>query len=371
MKKLFPFFKQYHYLHYFDSAATTLKPQLVIDAITEAYSRYTIPIEKSFYKEAENSYEEVITPLKLFLEQLFNAKRYQIFFGHSVTSLLHLILDLCIRVIVNQNENISVLMPETVHNSFFNGLKKYKNICFYYYNNININDFLNNYKFDIIYLPTIDHITGEECNYVDLVEYKKNNRVVIIGDASQSGMYQSEDLSSFLFDFFVLGSHKMYGPEGLGIVMVSKLFLDRYQDSILDLNTYFLRNFFGQGSLPYTAFYGFAQALKFLKANIYNNYSYQNIQFEFIKNIYKTVIQNKNLVCLSSQNTKTIITFYHKNKHSHDLAIQLSRYNICVRSGDLCSKFQFKNNIGLVRLSLGCYIDKNDVDTVTEVLSLI
>jgi cysteine desulfurase/selenocysteine lyase len=370
MKKQFPFFKGYDDLHYFDSAATTLKPQLVIDAITEAYSRYTIPIEKSVYKEAEIHYEELVIPLKACLQRIFSAYNQEIFFGHSITALLYQIVDFCIGVILKNKDIITVLLPETVHNSFYLSLKKYKQVDFVYYNT-NSKELLSKHKFDIIYVPTIDHITGEQISYIDIIEYKKNNTVIVIGDASQSGMYESENLSTLFFDFFLLSSHKMYGPEGLAVVMISKMLLDKYKKIEKDSSSgYFLRNFFALGSLPYTAFYGFFKALTFLEKNIYNNASYKEKQFELLDSIYRNISNNNSLVSISSSKTKTITTFYHKNTHAHDIAIELSNYNICVRSGDLCSRFN-KNNTGLVRISIGCYVDEQDVSIINRLLSRI
>jgi cysteine desulfurase/selenocysteine lyase len=371
MKKLFPFFKNHPNLHYFDSAATTLKPQSVIDALLYSYTKYTLPIEKSFYKEADEYYEELIIPLKLSLQKLFIADFYEIFFGHSVTSLLNQIITLCMDGFLKTKLVINILLPETVHNSFFIPCKKYKNIIFYYYNTYNYKLLLAENLFDIIYIATIDHITGQLYNYLDFKKYRNNN-TIFIGDASQSGMYQADNLSISLFDFFLLSSHKMYGPEGLAVLMVLKEFIYKYKNSIENFNLYFLKNYFAQGSLPYTAFYSFLVALEFLEKNIYNNCDYKKTQIGFINRIYEKISSNKNIVSISSDNSKTIVTFYHNNKHAHDIAIEFSKYNISVRSGDLCSPFNFDfNNNALTRISIGCYINENDINSIIKIISLI
>lgn len=370
MKYFFPFFKFHQNLHYFDSAATTIKPHVVIDAMTIAYTKYTMPIGKSVYKEAEKYYEKLVIPLKLKLKHIFYAQNYEIFFGHSVTILLSQIIILCIEKIVKNNKKIKVLFPETVHNSFIIPLQKYNNIKMHQYNESNFKEFLNTDEFDIIYLPTIDHITGKEFQDYDLLEYKKkHSKVIIIADASQSVMYQNEDLSNQLFDFFVFSSHKMYGPEGLAILFLSKKFMKEQDYVFSQLTLFNLRNFFSQGSLPYTAFYGFVVALKFLEQHIYTNHEYKKQQSLLLSQIYEQIKQNSNLILLSPSNTKTIITFYHKNKHAHDIAIAFSSNDICVRSGDLCSPFiQTENNNGFVRISMGCYVEKNDIEKIKKAI---
>ena len=138
------------------------------------------------------------------------------------------------------------------------------------------------------------------------------------------------------------------------------------------LSLYYLRNFFAQGSLSYTAFYGFLIALDWIEKNIYQNDSYKKQQSLWLSQIYNTIKENDNLILLSSSNTKTIITFYHKNKHAHDIAINFSSHDICARSGDLCSPFiKTDNKNGLVRISMGYYVDDKDIQAIKRALSTI
>ncbi len=371
MKLFFPFFEKHYYLHYFDSAATTLKPIDVINAINYSYMNHTIPFGKSLYKEAEICYDEVIVTLKLKLQFLFNAIEYDVFFGHSVTILLNQLLELCINNLFDKNIKIKVLLPESAHNSFINPLGKYKNIKMFFYNDNNFKDFLDSYLFDIIYIPIIDHITGIEIDYMSVLKYKsKNNNVIIIADASQSAMYQNENLSDYLFDFFLLASHKMYGPDGLAILMISRFFFQKYNNIFKHLSLFFLTSFFAQGSLAYTSFYGFFIALNFLEKNIYYNNEYKIQQHNFINLLHEKIQSNSNLILVSLPNTKTIISFYHKNKYSNDLSIYFSTFDICLRSGDLCSDFEI-SNFGLVRISFGFYTDLNDIVAIEKVISEI
>ena len=55
IKKDFPIFKNNPDLIYFDSASTTQKPQIVIDAITEFYSHYNANVHRGAYKIAEKA----------------------------------------------------------------------------------------------------------------------------------------------------------------------------------------------------------------------------------------------------------------------------------------------------------------------------
>jgi selenocysteine lyase/cysteine desulfurase len=364
MKELFPFFNQFKnqskIIHYFDSAVTTLKPKNVIDKINQGYQNYTLPIEKSIY--TEEIYSQIIIPTKIKLSILFNCDQNNIFFSHSVTILLKQIIELFFKL--NNNNKINILIPETVHNSFFNTIENHKDYNNIYFYNLNTFDnLLKTKKFDLIYIPIIDHITGIEIDYLTLETYKKfNPYTTIIGDGSQSGMIQQNNLNNELFDFFLLSSHKMYGPEGLAILFLNKITIEKIRIN-LEHTKYFLNDFFAQGCLSYVAIYALHETLIFLESYVYNNIKYKEKQIEFIKIIYNE-LNKKKFIIISPLNTKTLISFYHQKITSNEIATIFSNASnpIYCRSGNLCSIFTKNNDINLIRISLGCYIDQEDIN---------
>jgi selenocysteine lyase/cysteine desulfurase len=370
MKNYFSLFEKYKLLHYFDSAATTLKPRNVISLLNQAYSLYTLPLGKSRYKEAEHGYDVVMMPIIEQLKSIFYARDYTFFFSHSVTILLKQIID--IFPFITNDIGISVLLPETVHNSFFLPLLKCKNYKKTMYgNDYLLSSFLCQKQYDVIYVPLIDHITGEEVDYNVLYDYKlKYPETIIIGDASQLGMYEATNLSNQLFDFFLLSSHKMYGPEGVAIVGINNQMMHRLIKN--QYTHYLLKMHFGQGSLPYTAISAFKGALDFLTDHIYYNYRYKTQQQVYVDELYEVIKNNNNLVLVSPEKTKTIITFYHKKQHAHDIALFCSQdFNIAMRSGELCSPYVIESSKALLRISIGCYNDATDVEVLKNVLKTL
>lgn len=370
MKHLFPFFQKFSDLHYFDSGATTLKPKSVIDRINLGYERYTLAIGKSLYKEAERGYEEVVVSIKKKIQILFHAFEYEVLLGHSVTIFMYQIVEFLIENILIDRLEIRVLMPETVHNSFFKSIQKYKQIQIYFYSSDNLRDIVLKNSFDIIYVPIIDHITGNEYD-LECLELNKKN-AIIIGDASQSAMYQSTNLMNLLFDFYLLAGHKLYGPEGTAVLLVAKDSINRKKNKFNIITLFELKEYFSQGSISHVGFYALLNAFEFLEFYIYSNIEYKKKQKDNLNIIYSQLESNKNIVLVSPSNTKTIISFYHKSLHAHDIVQILSQNDICCRSGDLCSPFEVRGNKNsLVRVSFGCYVNHEDKDALLMSLLVI
>ena len=117
IKNQFPVLKEKIYgkrLAYLDNAATTLKPQIVIDAITEYYSKYSSNVHRGVHYLSEVStqkYEETRSKLQEFI----NAKsRKEIIFTRGTTESINMIS----RLIENQtNEGDIILVSEMEHHS--------------------------------------------------------------------------------------------------------------------------------------------------------------------------------------------------------------------------------------------------------------
>ena len=79
-------------------------------------------------------------------------------------------------------------------------------------------------------------------------------------------------------------------------------------------------------------------------------------------------VKNKNVMLISKENTPTIISFFHHVMHAHDIAHTWNEVNIAVRSGDICSQRELFSK-GIVRISLGCYNDENDIQKIISLIS--
>lgn len=366
MKSKFSFFKYYKSIFYFDSAATTIKPNQVINDIYDGYVRYTIPCERSHYFLAHNCYEKVVLELRKELTSLFFLQDdYYIVFSHSVTIILEKLLSLLNRKVFLDKE-VDVILPNSVHVSFLNAV--YLFFSKYKLNFFNFDDNALNFVADLIYVPYVDHITGYKVDLRELAEYKnKNKDAFILLDASQGLSLYGPSFGDSQVDFIVGTSHKMYGPDGVAWIAIHKKhgFLFNWH-GVISAN-----QDFRSGSLSYAAMYGYKSALLFLRKNIYNNQlHYQKMEI-FFNEIISFLKQYYDLIILISPCNYyyPIISFSHKTINAYDIAEFLDKYGICVRAGEICApNLCYKN--GIVRISLACYNTKKDIKKLISTLKI-
>ncbi len=368
MKKLFPFFNHYPLCSYFDSAATSLKPRSVIEETAIGYERYTVPAEKSFYTPAEICFSEVVEKTEYMLYEAFESKRdFNIFFNQSVTISFFFIVNRILSLL--PKKNISLLVPETVHNVIMSAFLKNNvlDCVINSYNQENFDDLLKN-QFDVVYVPSIDHITGFYYNEDSLADYKKKYpRSIIVIDSSQSYIFFPLQIKKECGDIFLMSSHKMYGPDNVAVTFIKKGLFEEFFKSHIEEKHYYKNALYG-GSFSYSSLKGFQEAMVFLKKYIYSNDEYRCMQKTYIQRMYEALRKNKNVTVISKENTFTIISFSHNVMHAHDIAHIWNEENIAVRSGDICShKELFKK--GIVRISVGCYNDENDIQKIISLIS--
>ena len=90
IKKNFPFFKKNKNIIYFDTAATSQKPLEIINSIQEGYEKYSFPAGKSYYKNAEDTFE-IIKETKITLSNLLKCDYKNLFFFPTATIIANII----------------------------------------------------------------------------------------------------------------------------------------------------------------------------------------------------------------------------------------------------------------------------------------
>lgn len=174
MKKLFPFFNEYPELLYFDTAATSLKSSFTISSLKKMYNKYSVAIEKSVGLPPM-FFDDCIQKTTALIQSILRGERYKIFYAYTATLILSDLVKIFSELVKSQNNKLIVLIPQTVHISFFNPLLEYSNffIIKEYANNADILDYQSIQKIDLLYIPIVDHITGNFVDKLFLLELKK------------------------------------------------------------------------------------------------------------------------------------------------------------------------------------------------------
>ena len=373
---------------YFDNAATTLKPKVLLESLSDYYNNYSSNIHRGDYDisvKAEKQYEES----RLKVAKFLNANYEEIVFTNGTTDSINKIILGYFNDYLNEDDE--VLTTQAEHASLLLPLFELKDKKSIKVNYIPLDD---NYsltldsiknrvtdKTKLIAISYVTNIIGDIRNIKEIVEYAHKNNILVLVDAAQAAPHMKIDVKDLDVDFLAFSMHKMLGPTGVGILYGKKDLLEKTKPIIVGggMNA----TFENDGARVYS---DLPQKLEAGTPNIagviatgsiidyIENIGIDNIEkyeSELKKYAIDKLSQNPNIVIYNKNNNSGIVTFNYKGIFSQDIAIYLNKYNICVRAGNHCSKI-LKNELGVkntVRVSFYFYNTKEEIDKLVEVLN--
>ena len=239
IKSEFPIFKQKingKPLVYLDSANSSQKPQVVIDKLSNFYETEYSNVGRSVHSlavKATNQFENARDKVKNYI----NAKhREEIIFTKGATESINLIASSYGEKFIKEGDEI--LTTELEHHSnyvpwHFLRQKKGAKIKFAAVNNkgeVEIDEIkkLISNKTKIIAITHISNVTGAIMPIKKIVDLAKEKNIPVLVDGTQGAPHLKLDIQELDCDFYAISCHKMYGPNGLGILYAKKNGLKSY-----------------------------------------------------------------------------------------------------------------------------------------------
>lgn len=389
-KKDFPIFYHHPDLIYLDSAATTHKPQVVIDAISKFYEEKYATVHRGVYKlcqEASDLYQEARKTVASFISA---SHASEIIFTKNTTDSINLVAQAFGELL---NPNDTILLTEMEHHSnlvpwqILAGKKKL-NLRF-----LKVNDFaelsldeldqLLTSDVKLLSMAHVSNVTGTIHPIKKIIQKAHQKGVKVVIDGAQAPSRFPVNVQDLDVDFYAFSSHKLYGPTGIGI-LYGKLDLlkqlspisgggDMIERVRLEKTTYQeppLR--FEAGTPMIVQAIGLKAAIDYLSEiglEIIQNHEQKLLQYA----IEKMQKIDGSRIYGPLQNQAGILSFSIEGLHPFDLATMLDLSNIAIRSGHLCAQpilehFGIKQ---ISRISFGIYNEKNDLDLFFDALEKI
>ncbi len=368
---------------YFDNAATTLKPQTVIDKVKEYYENYSANAHRGDYNISFRVDDEIDYTRDL-VKMFINAKRKNeiIFTKNTTESLNEIVFGFFLNYL---NDNDEVILSSSEHASnilpwLILSIKKNIKIVFVDSVNekLNINDLASKItnKTKVISLAQVTNVSGDKRDIKTICELAHKNNILVVCDAAQSAPHMKIDVQDMDVDFLAFSAHKMLGPTGVGVLygkyellkkMVPFMYgggmnLD-YDEKSLQLVDIPYR--FEAGTQDIAGIIGFSEAIKYI-----NNYGIDNIERRE-KYLRKYLIQELKKIpyikIYNEFNEGSIVIINMNGILSGDLGLYLNSKNICVRSGKHCAKMG-DNKDDTLRISLYFYNTYEEIDYLISVL---
>ena len=392
IKSEFPIFKQKingKPLVYLDSANSSQKPKAVINKISNFYETEFSNVGRSVHTlavKATNRFEDTRDKVKNYL----NAKyREEVIFTKGATEAINLVATSFGEKFIKEGDEI--LTTELEHHSnyvpwHFLRQKKGAIVKFAPVNEkgeVEIDEIkkLINSKTKIIAITHISNVTGTIMPIKKIVDLAKEKNIPVLVDGTQGAPHLEINMQELGCDFYAISCHKMYGPNGLGILYAKKKWLDElppYQGGggmireVLKEKVTFAETptKFEAGTMQTAEVVAFSEAIKFIEAlGIKDIQSHENEIMEY--GIEKLKKNNSVKIIGDPKYRGSVICFTMKGIHPHDIATILDEDGVAIRAGHHCCQI-LHDKLGIsatARASLGVYNSKEDIDKLSEAIN--
>jgi cysteine desulfurase / selenocysteine lyase len=385
-KEDFPIFKTG--IVYLDNAATTQKPKIVIDSLTNFYLKENANPRTGSYAISEQASANLEEARRTFAD-FINAQTGEIIFTRNATDSFNILAD---SIALNLSKKDNIVSTEIEHHSNFipwqqAAIRTGALFRVAQYNPegeiLRIDELVDS-NTKIVALTLMSNVTGfvPDAKKIISAIRKKNKNVIIVADGTQAVAHQKIDVKKLDVDFMCFSAHKIYGPAGVGILYgkldaLSKLAPTRFGGGMIKQVNYAdstwadIPAIFEPGTINAESIIASAQALNYLTAkNISELFrKEEELKNYALGNLQK--IKGVKIIGHKSNSNGPVISFTLEGIHPHDIASICARKNVCVRAGHHCAQM-FHRRLGIpasTRISLSFYNEKDDIDKLVECIN--
>jgi cysteine desulfurase/selenocysteine lyase len=369
-------------LIYFDNAATSQKPQCVIDAVNNYYKNFNSNVHRGVHELSQRATSEYESTRDTVRDFIGAKKSNQIIFTKGTTDGINIVASSWAENQLKKGDEILITTME--HHS---NIVPWQMLCekmgtklivspINKNGEIIMNDFesLINARTKLIALTHVSNTLGTINPIEEITLLAKENNCKILIDAAQSIPHFKIDVSSFDCDFLVFSGHKIFAPTGVGILYVKE---DRFPemkpyqgggDMIKEVSfektTYNTHpHKFEAGTPNIAGVIGLNEALKYVNKIGIDKIAI--IENELLKYALEKMSEIDKLKIFGNAKDKaSVISFTVEGIHPFDLGTLLDQLGIAIRTGHHCTQplMSFYNIPGTARISFAFYNQKSEID---------
>lgn len=394
IRQKFPFLASEPTPIYFDNAATTQKPQVVLDAVSDYYRNHNGNPGRGhhrFARDATTMYETARVQVQKFIHARYPE---EIVFTRNTTESLNLAAALIGRqlkkddvILISRSEHHSNLLPWLKLKDEVGVRIEYLPINNFYqidYQNVDVSSFVDRVK--ILAIPHISNVLGVVNPIAEIIQYFKNlnPNILTIVDAAQSAAHLPINVQTLDCDFLAFSGHKMYAPMGIGVLYIKKELADTLEPVLLgggmiedvSFTTYTAAKTptkFEAGTPNVAGAVGLAAAVRFInEVGFVAITAHEDELTKYLLDKLRNLDINGLKTHTNGSNHQTgIVSFEIAGIASEDIATFLDEDQIMVRSGKHCA-YPLHDEIikspGTVRISFGIYNTKAEIDRLINSL---
>ena len=373
-------------LVYLDNAATTQKPQSVIDALTRYYTAENANVHRGIHtlsEQATQAYEGVREKVQHFLNA---AQTREIVFVRGATEAINLVAQSYGRTFLSAGDEIVISAME--HHS---NIVPWQIMCeqvgaqlrvipFTHTGELVLNEYerLLNERTKVVAVTHVSNALGTINPVKELIERAHARHIPVLVDGAQAAPHLPVDVQDLDCDFYTFSGHKLYGPTGIGVLYGKAALLERmppYQGGgdMISVVTFEKTHYntlpykFEAGTPNIAGVIGLGAALDYIQELGLNRIAaYEAALLAYATNALEAIPGLQ--IIGTAQEKAGVISFVLDCAHPHDIGTILDREGVAIRAGHHCA-MPVMQRFGVpatARASFACYNTYQEVDALVQ-----
>lgn len=375
-------------LVYFNSAATSLKPEVVLQAMDDYYRNYGVNVFRgvdSIAYRATTTFEKARRRVAEFIGA---AHQEEIIFTRGTTAALNLACNGYVAQHITADSEIVVSLAEHHANYIpWQQLAKRSGAKLVLAELDSCGrvteaalDAVVNERTAVVAVAQISNVMGAQNNLPALakIAHKYGNAVIVV-DGAQGIVHEQPTVAAWDLDFYAFSAHKLYGPTGVGVLYGKKALLNETRpiefggemiDKVETYDTTFAKapHRFEAGTPMIAEVIGLARALDFVTEIGYEPMQHQVCYLA--AHLCEKLARLPNVTIYNPNNSSSgIVSFNITGVHAHDAASVFDRAGISLRAGQHCNQptMDWLGQNAVLRASLAYYNTEEEVDYFVEI----
>ena len=376
-------------LVYLDNAATTQKPQAVLDAIMDGYTHWNANIHRGVHHLSQVATQHHEAARQRVAEFLGAQSANEIVFTKGATDSINMLAfsfgETYIRegdeIVISQMEHHSNIVPWQMLCERKKAVLKV----------IPLRDDLSldteafkrllNERTKLVSVAHVSNVLGVINPVEEIICLAHGRNIPVCIDGAQSAPHMPINVQALDCDFFVCSAHKMYGPTGLGVLYGKEQWLndlppaegggEMIEHVHFEHTTYNTLPYkFEAGTPNFIGSHALAAAIDYMDS--VGMKTLQQAEAELLEYTEKRLAEIPNIHIYATRLPKAgVISFNVRTLHPFDIGTLLDRQGVAVRTGHHCAEplIDYLQVPGTVRVSLGLYNDKSDIDSFITALN--
>ena len=378
---------------YFDNAATSQRPNQVLDAVTSFYKTANANPLRGLYDwsmAATDAYENARKKVAGFIGA---DSTEEIIFTRNTTESLNLVAYSYGLDNVGEGDEIVITIMEHHSNMLPWQMVAKKNKAKLIYLEPDEEGVISRQEYEskitdktkIVALGHVSNVMGVTNPVKEIAEYAHSKGAIVVVDGAQSAPHMKVDVKALGADFFAFSGHKMMAPMGIGVLYGRKELLENMQPFLTggEMIEYVTREDATYAELPHKFeagtvnagdAVGLAAAIDYLEKVGFDAIREQ--EEKLTRRLMEGLSKMPYIKVYGSKDPSKhcgIVTFTMEGVHPHDMSSVLNDDHVCIRAGHHCAQplMQFIGAGSTSRASVYFYNTEEEVDRFLEKLSLV